>query len=341
MSNDSTLSTNEQQLSIVKNVPVDIDGDPIRWPQGSNPAYLEGILFEVGEYYTRTNAFVALIEEGAVQLPSGKMAVDTVSGISFVAGLVSDPEPYTFLNPCPPTPARIATYDAARDRAGLAKFTAPASVPDDVASSYMVAKYAVKKEDNDLMNSLLCVVVDTDVKQRLLAACGGSGRALIELLKSEARKATAQDRTLISSKLTKFISKGLQGDLTLVSFNVHFKEYNKLVRNKPPATRPSEEETMEMLIAIMHRDHSIRELFELKLKAKQPADIHALTELIRSTLRSRLVAGEIDEVASDSAPLAALTAAQITALEPLPATMHMPQVAASLRHAKQQQALLA
>eukprot|EP00966_Prymnesium_polylepis_P332799 7388275-Prymnesium_polylepis.1 len=96
---------------------------------------------------------MALIEDGAVQLPSGKIAVDTVNATSFVAGLVNDPEPYNFLNPCPPTPARIAAYDAARDRAGLAKFAAPASVPADVASSYIVAKYAVKQEDNDLMNT--------------------------------------------------------------------------------------------------------------------------------------------------------------------------------------------
>ena len=119
--------------------------------------------------------------------------------------------------------------------------------------------------------------------------------------KREAQKATPQDRTLVSSKLTKFIAKGLSGDLSLESFNAHYKEYNKLVRNKPPATRPSDEETMEMLISIVHKDPSVRDLFELKLEARQPDTLDAVIDLIRSTLHSRLVAGGIDEVTSDSA----------------------------------------
>ena len=76
---------------------------------------------------------------------------------------------------------------------------------------------------------LLCIVMDTDVKQRLAQACGGSGRALVPLLKAEAAKATGKDRTLVASKLSSFVNKGHIGELTLQSFNDHYKEYNRLV----------------------------------------------------------------------------------------------------------------
>ena len=46
-------------------VPLDPDGNRIIWPSGSNPAYLPGIRFELGEYYKR---------KGLQRMPTGSRA---------------------------------------------------------------------------------------------------------------------------------------------------------------------------------------------------------------------------------------------------------------------------
>ena len=96
------LSTNahtqdDQQVSTVKFVPVDIDGNKITY--SSNPAFLPGVLHELSEYYERTKAFGPLIKDGVVPLSGGKTAVDSLSAVSFVSGITPDPGVFGFYKP--------------------------------------------------------------------------------------------------------------------------------------------------------------------------------------------------------------------------------------------------
>ena len=45
----------------------------------------------------------------------GQLAVDSVDAVHFTHGGFTDPEPYSFDNPCPPTSTRIELYNAYKE----------------------------------------------------------------------------------------------------------------------------------------------------------------------------------------------------------------------------------
>ena len=65
--------------------PVDTDKSPIEWD--GNVATLAGILHEIERFYKRKNLFQMLFKHHAVALHSGKLAVDSVDGISVIFSL--------------------------------------------------------------------------------------------------------------------------------------------------------------------------------------------------------------------------------------------------------------
>ena len=75
---NDTLSTATEQSS---NTPVTIDGTVIQWD--GNPGRLDGVLHELSQYYARTGAHAALLENGAIALSNGKLAVESVSVVPF------------------------------------------------------------------------------------------------------------------------------------------------------------------------------------------------------------------------------------------------------------------
>jgi hypothetical protein len=92
---DSTLSN-----TIDKLVPVTSDGNPIIWTD-DNDAHIEGLLHEVGKFYKRTGRFQTFFKQRATVLSNGKLAVDSLECVSFIANKIKDG--YSFENPCPPT----------------------------------------------------------------------------------------------------------------------------------------------------------------------------------------------------------------------------------------------
>ena len=68
-------------------------------------AYILGTLHEVGRYYA-LGLFQPHFAHRAVVLSNGKMAIDSVSAVSFTTGVFSDPR--SFDDPCPPTVQRLA-----------------------------------------------------------------------------------------------------------------------------------------------------------------------------------------------------------------------------------------
>ena len=78
--------------------------------------------------------------------------------------------------------------------------------------------------------------------------------------------------------------------------------YNKLVQRKPHGTRPTDNETMEMLKGIMHKDPNTRTLFEIKNEVAQPQGVDDLVKLIRQMLRARKTAADLDNMTFGVAP---------------------------------------
>ena len=339
MSTSTHDKESEYEAPSVKYIPVDIHGNRIIWED--NPAYLSGALYEASEYYKRTGAFMALIEDGAVPLSNGRLAIDHPSAIQFTSGRVVDATSYDFYNPCPPTSQRIAIYDAARTSAGKATFVVQ-KAPDDIARDFQVAKYTVSKEDRDFHTSLLCIVGNGQLKNSFTLKSGGSGRALIPLLCAYEKKSTPTDRALVKTELVNFEKAGLQGELNLESFNLHYDDYEKLVRRRPPGIRPDAEETIEYLQNIIYKDPSWRDLFENKMAIATPSDLDGMLDSIRDMLRGRKVKGQLDDAtAGATRPLHALTVQQVRDLARIPASMLSPQQSIDLDHAKRQQALVA
>ena len=108
----STLSANDDGVGLPdKLVPLNQDKEPIKY--SGNPAHMLGALHEVDRFWRKQRLFQSFLKDGAVQLKDGKMAVDTFQAIPFIKGTVIDPTPHGFTNPCPATPARVSTFDAA------------------------------------------------------------------------------------------------------------------------------------------------------------------------------------------------------------------------------------
>ena len=72
--------------------------------------YVEGILHELSEWTARTGHYVTLLENNAVLLANGKMAVDSIAAVLFVSGEKNDGGSYSFHAPCPATSARIKKH---------------------------------------------------------------------------------------------------------------------------------------------------------------------------------------------------------------------------------------
>ena len=296
-----------------KLAPTDIDGEPIVW--AGNPAHLEGVLHEAALFYERHGLFQPLLHEGGVLLSNGKLAVDSLNSVSFVAGTVSDPYTRGFSNPCPPTPTRIAEFNTAAAATGSSAFAGITAMPSGLGDSYVVSKYAVAAEDQLLVKSLSYMIKDSDKAQDLINDCRGSGRELISLLRAEALKATAQDRALVLSQNNRFVVTGLAGEVNLVSFNAHYKQFKRMQRNLPPASRMRDDEIMEMIHGIMFKDASLRSLYEIKLQVSPPSNLAASLELVRQMLRSREVADELISPGSNAnlGSLQALVSAAVAA----------------------------
>ena len=344
LNNDSESTTVENTSCPVHHVPTDIDGIPIKWD--GNPAYLDGALYEASEFYKRTGLFEALIADGAVALSNGKLAVDSLQAISLVSGVVTSPITHDFFNPCPPTPARIIAFDAAATAASSPKYAASApsgGIPAEISSTFITARYTVIKEDRAFYASLSSIVHDADILSTFCAQSKSSGRALVPIMIAYAASANPTEKALVTTELTNFVYKGLTGEINIETFNLHLKEYNIIVRRKPSANRPKEEDTLEMLRNIMNKNPSTRELFELKCAVSPPADLEAMITLIRSMLRVRKAAAQLDELTSTGgAQLNALTVQQVKDLQKIPEAMRTPQANRDLSFAVQQQkALLA
>ena len=103
----STLSNSDgtDAVANTKLQPLYSDKEPIIW--SGNPAHIDGILYEINKFYTRTGQFQPLFNSRAVLLNNGKSAVESLQAIPFINGVITTGIDHSFDLPCPPTPARF------------------------------------------------------------------------------------------------------------------------------------------------------------------------------------------------------------------------------------------
>jgi hypothetical protein len=73
-------------------------------------------------------------------------------------------------------------------------------------------------------------------------------------VRAYAASANPTEKALVSTELTNFVHKGLTGEINIETFNLHVKQYYIIVRRKPSANRPTDEDTLEMLRNIMNKN---------------------------------------------------------------------------------------
>ena len=144
--------------------PINADGDPITWNQ--NDAAILGTLDTFFETCERTRDFVLLFKHNA-SLKRGVIYMDSVEAVSFILGTAKDPTAptYGYSEPSPPTPSKIAPYNAARiiSRAagGRVMPALDAAIPDAFKRTHVVNPHEVDLERGRLLDVLASVFKGT------------------------------------------------------------------------------------------------------------------------------------------------------------------------------------
>lgn len=277
-------------------IPVSTDKSRLEWD--GNDATILGLLYETGRYYRRKGLFQPLLQDRAVALSNGRLAVEHPSAVLFLTNVIS--EKRDFDDPCPPTVERLQEHN---DEVGLGTRAGTAQkeltvVPDEHKSTYIVAKHSVDKEDSNLLHSLSYVFGSAEPSESLLEDADGSGLELLSLLRDRGKKATARDKALVTTKFASLVRDGVKGELTLGSFSTFVKAYKAARRNIAPASRPPDEAEVEMISVIAIKDSASRELYELKASATPPTDLDSAAKILTDMLRGRVRYEEIDEIQS-------------------------------------------
>ena len=107
-------SVGEQTPTLVSDntdypIPRDRYGEPITYD--SNPACLAGVMHDINKWIERTGNYKLLVEQYAVPLSNGALAIDQPDNIQFIEQRLPQAEVHGFFNPCPPTLKRIAQYN--------------------------------------------------------------------------------------------------------------------------------------------------------------------------------------------------------------------------------------
>ena len=79
----STLSTANSDNTDYP-VPVDPNNQEISWED--NPAQLEGLVTATGDFWRRNGHFQTFLNDGAVLMHNGKLAVDSVQAVQLISG---------------------------------------------------------------------------------------------------------------------------------------------------------------------------------------------------------------------------------------------------------------
>ena len=312
----STASAMDSDTNVTTDhsVPTTAEGDPISWD--GNKAHIEGILADIDEWGTRTGQFVALVENRAVVLKNGSLAVESLQTVQFVNGAVPDLRgaPFKHSDPCPTTEQRIRDYDALATATKKSAFTRLATTPGP-GSGVVIAPYTIKADDAKYLTSLSHVIKEAPDADTLLQAANGSGTALIALLKAEGAKATGRDKALVSARFARLVNAGVSGELTRSSFKGYYKAYKKERRNLPPAARAGADAVeLETINTIAYKDPTVRNMYALKSHVTPPANAADAVAMLLGILEENERSDQIDQLTTGAATqpnISALVAEEI------------------------------
>ena len=260
-------SANESEQASVKTVKcVPVDTDNNRLIIKSNPAALEGVLHELSMYFQREGYFQELIEDYAVLLPNGKLAVSDIDSVYFVTGRIVDPTPRSLNQPCPDTPRRLLQYNAARTAAGESTHTSTTTLPAGTADTVIVQKRVVQAEDAKYASVVISMMEDRDHATELMGQCGRSGRRLVELLKAWATASVKpKDFALTQAEFNRKAAASMVGAPTLASFNTWYRNLTAARREVKLSSRASDADMCEHVNALFFKDPALRENYDLRL----------------------------------------------------------------------------
>ena len=139
-------------------IPVDKHGNTIVYPD--NPAYIEGTLLTIEEFWIDRGLFTDLIEHHAVSLSNGKTAINHPSTIPFINKTSPDIIVRSVLKPAPSGEARVAEYNTERERlttegehlteTGIntprRNIIAADAIGEDDKTQYIVAPHTINKQ---------------------------------------------------------------------------------------------------------------------------------------------------------------------------------------------------
>ena len=190
-------------------IPVSTDKARLEWD--GNDATILGLLHETGRYYRRKGLFQPLLQDRAVALSNGRLAVEHPSAVHFITGVIT--ENRNFDDPCPPTIDRLQEHN---DEVGLGTRTGTAQaaldkIQDDHKSTIIVAKHSVEKEDSNLLHSLSYVFGSAEPSEVLMEDADGSGLELLRLLRDCGNKASPRDKALVTTKFASLVRDGVKG----------------------------------------------------------------------------------------------------------------------------------
>ena len=161
MTTPSTALSEAQKRMVVISTEA---GDPVKY--GNNPAELSGARYEMDLCLERLGAYELLIKHNAAApLGNNMIATEDLDSIPFVTDMLEDPNVgnYTYRNPCPDTPTRIAATNAVRVAAGDAPFTGVprlSSIPSAYLKVVTFNKFAVAVEDHAYALTQLSIFED-------------------------------------------------------------------------------------------------------------------------------------------------------------------------------------
>ena len=137
--------------------------------------------------------------------------------------------------------------------------------------------------------------------------------------RSRLSDAKPSDTALVTSMRDQVYTRGIPGELNLLSLNSFIKEFNVVERYCPPDNRKSDGEMMTLINTIMLKNTSTRATFEqILMTAQPPLDSYVrVLKSARSMLRTRNTYAQLDGDTTSSSQfggLPALNAQHITAL---------------------------
>ena len=129
----------------------------------------------------RTGNYLPLLENRAVALSNGKLAVEHPNAALLINASPADPVTFSFDFPCPPIEARIKIFDDDANINGDPLFSSfeITTLSDELKTAFQPAKYTVQQENCNLMNSLLSMFSSSSTAQTYISQCGGSGHELL------------------------------------------------------------------------------------------------------------------------------------------------------------------